>query len=95
MRAAATSQHVSLEHSESKPGTGWGRGAETTASPLPPQPHAEQVEASSHGLPKNTLKNIKFKKKKKLFVTRTALRVNLRRAEVNERGGELDQRAAR
>lgn len=77
MRAVDTSQHVSLERSESKPGTGWGRGAETTASPLPPQPHTEQVEASSHGLPK--------KKKKKLFVMETALRVNfLIRAEVNE-----------
>lgn len=32
MRAVDTSQHVGLESCESKPGTGWGRGAETPAS---------------------------------------------------------------
>lgn len=79
MRAVDTSQHVSLERSESKPGTGWGRGAAIAASPLPPQPRTEQVEASSHGLQK---------KKSKLFVMGTALRVNfLIWAEVNEWDG--------
>jgi len=81
MRAVDTSQHVSLERSESKPGTGWGRGAETTASPLSPTPHG--TSGSFQSWP--TKKKRKRKKKSKLFVMGTALRVNfLIRAEVNE-----------
>lgn len=79
MRAVDTSQHVSLERSKSKPGTGWGRGAEITASLLPPSTPQRTSGSFQSGLPK------KKEKKKKLFVVGTALRVNfLIRAEVNE-----------
>lgn len=67
MRAVDTSQHVSLERSEWKPGPGWGRGAEA-ASSLPPKTHTEHVEASSHGLPN---KKKHKTKQKKLFAMGT------------------------